>query len=107
MKLATTLRDIAKSKALCTYKIFNSLPKHIKSRLAIAGAVVGGLGAASVINSWRLDRHRGEMTRDMYERFLREKGFVQNLHANRKKSHLMGDNLQRDQMSRLFDTGAR
>jgi len=105
MKLATTLRDIAKSRALRTYRIFDSLPKHTKSRLAIAGSVVGALGAASVVNSWRLDRHRGEMTRDMYERFFREKGFVQTLHANRRKSYLMGDNLQRDQMNRLFDTG--
>jgi len=105
MKLAGTLKEIAKGKLLQTIQTIHNLSPAAKRKLAVYGGIAAGFGTVGVISSWRMNRYRGQMTRDQYQRFLQSQGYVQRLYKDRRKSHLMGSNLQQDQLQRLFQSG--
>ena len=107
MKIAGTLTEIAKGKLLQTIQTIHNLSPAAKRKLAVYGGIAAGFGVLGAVNSWRINRYRGQMTRDQYQRFLQNQGYVQRLHDNRRKSYLMGPNVQEDQMRRLFQTGGK
>ena len=105
MKLAGTLGEIARGKLLQTIQTIHNLSPATKRKLATYGGIAAGFGVLGTIGSWRMNRYRSEMTRDQYQKFLQSQGYVQRLYGNRRKSYMMGSNLQDSQIDRLFAPG--
>jgi len=105
MKLAGTLKEIATGSLLQSIRTIHNLSPEAKRKLAICGGIAAGFGAMGIIRSWRMNRYRGEMTREQYQKFLQSQGYVQRLYNNRRRSYMMGPNLQQDQLQRLFQSG--
>jgi len=105
--IATTFTEIARARAKSLIQTIHNLSPTAKRKLAIYGGIAAGFGTLGAINSWRINRYRGQMTRDQYQKFLQKQGYVQRLYNDRRKSYLMGSNVQEDQMRRLFQTGGQ